>query len=323
MDALTDVIRLLRPNTVLLGSMSGSGQWGVQVPEQPGPTFYFVTEGRCWFQAEGAGLLDLREGDYILSARPTTDTFFSEPGVETALSDESFKAHHAVDGEVRVGDPATGPTTRILGGLIQCDPANADLLIGLLPRFVHVPASEQTGARLRALVSIIREEADDTRPGRDAILCRLIEVMLIETLRRKTATWSPHTGLLGGLAHPQLAQALGHIHADVARGWTVGELARRVGMSRSVFARRFSEAVGVAPVEYLLSWRMALAKDALLGGRGTLEEIAGAVGYQSASAFSTAFSHRVGCPPSEYASASRFGRGNFEEANGPVDSPTS
>ena len=197
------------------------------------------------------------------------------------------------------------PTTRILGGLIVCDPANADLLVGLLPRFIHVRATEDTGARLRALVSIIREEAKDARPGRDAILSRLIEVMLIETLRREAAVRLPHAGVLGGLADPQLARALANIHADVARGWTVAELAGRAGMSRSVFARRFSEAVGAAPVEYLLSWRMARAKDALLHGRGTLEEIAATVGYKSASAFSTAFSHRVGCPPSDYAAKLR------------------
>jgi len=305
MDPLTDVIRLLRPATVLLGSLSGSGGWGVRVPQQPGPTFYFVMEGECWFQTEGTVPLALKQGDYILSARPRTDTFLSEPGVETPLSDTRFKAEHAVDGEVRVGDGSLAPATRILGGLIRCEPANADLLIDLLPGLVHVPASEQAGARLRALVSLIRDEADDLRAGRDAILGRLIEVMLIETLRREAPAWSSRAGLLGGLAHPQLAQALAHIHADVARGWTVGDLARNVGMSRSVFARRFAEAVGVAPVEYLLGWRMALAKDALMRGGGTLQEIALAVGYQSASAFSTAFSHRVGCPPSDYASASR------------------
>jgi len=315
MDPLTDVIRLLRPATVLLGSLSGSGGWGVRVPEQPGPTFYFVIEGRCWFQTEGADALELRQGDYILSARPMTDSFFSEPGVERALSDESFKAEHSVDGDVRVGNTTVAATTRILGGLIRCDPANADLLIGLLPRIVHVPAAEQAGARLGALVSIIRDEADHARSGRDAILGRLIEVMLIETLRRQAPAFSSHGGLLEGLAHPQLSQALAHIHADVARGWTVGELARRVGMSRSVFARRFAETVGVAPVEYLLGWRMALAKDALLRGADTLEAIALTVGYQSASAFSTTFSHRVGCPPSEFASGMR-GSSLQKEADG-------
>ncbi|MCQ1573099.1 AraC family transcriptional regulator [Neorhizobium galegae] len=307
MDALADVIKLLRPSTVLLGSMSARGRWGVRVPEQPGPTFYFVTEGRCWFRSHDGGPVELQEGDYILSARPLSDSFLSEINAQTELSDDAFKARHTVDGEIRVGDDGSGPATRVLGGLIQCDPANADLLIGLLPRLVHVRATEQTGARLRALVSMIMDEAGDTRPGRDAVLCRLIEVMLIETLRREAA-WAPHAGLLGGLADPQLAQALGHIHADVARGWTVGELARRVGMSRSVFARRFSETVGVAPVEYLLGWRMALAKDVLLRGRGSLEEIAETVGYKSASAFSTAFSHRVGCPPSEYALHLQAGR---------------
>ena len=304
MDALTDVIGLLRPETVLLGGMAGAGRWGVRVPEQPGPTFYLVTEGRCWFQAEEGDPLELGAGDYVLSARPHADSFVSEPGVKTELSDDAFKAAHWVDGEVRVGDPDLAPETRILGGLIRCDPANADLLIGLLPRFVCVRATEQAASRLHTLVAIVREEADSARPGRDAILCRLIEVMLIEILRRQSDALAPPVGLLGGLAHPRLARALGHIHADVARGWTVGELARRVGMSRSVFARRFCEAVGVAPVEYLLNWRMALAKDALLRRGGSLDEIAEAVGYKSASAFSTAFSRRVGCPPSEYVQAS-------------------
>ncbi|CAN7238576.1 AraC family transcriptional regulator [Neorhizobium sp. LjRoot104] len=308
MDALADVIRLLRPATVLLGSMSATGRWGVRVPEQPGPTFYFVTEGNCWFRTDDTGPVSLREGDYILSAKPFSDSFLSEADGRTELSDDAFKARHMVDGEIRVGGEGSGPVTRVLGGLIQCDPANADLLIGLLPRLVHVPAIERTATRLRALVSIILEEAAESRPGRDAVLCRLIEVMLIETLRREAA-WSPHAGLLGGLADPQLAEALGHIHADVARGWTVGELARRVGMSRSVFARRFSEAVGVAPVEYLLGWRMALAKDVLLRGGNTLEEVAETVGYRSASAFSTAFNQRVGCPPSEYAAYLQAERG--------------
>jgi len=301
MDTLTDIIQLLRPQTVLLGRLAGSGRWGVRVPPQPGPTFYVVTEGRCWFQEHGGELLALQQGDYVLSARPLADAFLSEPGMATVLSDEAFKTSHSVDGEVRIGEPEERPATRILGGLIVCDPANADLLVDLLPRYIHLRASEEGSSRLRALISTIRDEADDARPGRDAVLSRLIEVMLIETLRREAGSSLPEPGVLGGLADPQLARALADIHSDVARSWTVGELARRAGMSRAVFARRFSQAVGSAPVEYLLSWRMALAKDALLHSRGSLGEIAFKVGYKSASAFSTAFSQRVGCPPSEYA----------------------
>lgn len=301
LDALTDIIGLLRPRTVLLGRMAASGRWGVRVPPQAGPTFYFVTRGRCWFEAEDFPPMALEEGDYVLSVRPRTDCFLSEPGVTAVMSDDAFKASHSVDGEIRVGEGTDGPVAHIMGGLILCDPANAALLVNLLPRYVHLRAGEDAGMRLRALLGFIREEADGARPGREAILSRLVEVLLIETLRREAEAGLPHVGVLGGLADPRLARALGHIHADVGRGWTVAELAGRAGMSRSVFARRFAEAVGVAPVEYLLAWRMALAKDALRQGRGTLEEVAATVGYKSASAFSTAFSQRVGCPPRDYA----------------------
>lgn len=302
MDALTDIIRLLRPQTVLLGSLAASGRWGVSVPPQPAPTFYLVTEGSCWFTSGGTEPVPLTAGDYLLSVRPESDCFLSKPEVRPVLSDDAFKARHSVDGEVRLG--SDGAATRILGGLLLCDPANASLLVELLPRLVHVRAADTGGERLRTVVRLLREEAEDERPGRDAILARLIEVMLIETLRRE-AEALPQGGLLGGLADPQLARALAQIHADVGRGWTVAELGRHAGMSRSVFARRFAEAVGVAPVEYLLRWRMALAKDALVNGRGGLDEIAATVGYKSASAFSTAFSQRIGVAPSLYAQSLR------------------
>src|SRR5262245_42354932 len=100
-DALTDIIGLLRPHTVLLGGMAASGEWGVRVPEQPGPTFYFVTQGACWFQAGNADPVALTQGDCVLSARPLGDAFLSAPGIETVLSDEAFKASHSVDGEIR------------------------------------------------------------------------------------------------------------------------------------------------------------------------------------------------------------------------------
>jgi AraC-like DNA-binding protein len=301
LDALSDLIRLLRPRTAFLGDMAASGRWAIRLPPQSSPMFYFVTQGRCWFRANNEEPVALQQGDCVLSARPVADLFFSEPDVEAVLSDAAFKAAHSVAGELRLGDPRQEPATRVSGGRIVCNAANADLLLELLPRFIHVRATDNIAVRLRRLVSFIREETTDMRPGREAILSRLIEVMLIEMLRCETAAWFPHVSVLGGLSDPQLAKALAGIHGDASRGWTVAELAQRAGMSRSVFARRFSEAVGTAPVEYLLRWRMALAKDALLHGGGTLDEIAARIGYKSASAFSTAFRQRVGCPPSDYA----------------------
>lgn len=300
MDAFTDVVQLLRPKTVLMGSMAAHGDWGVQVPAQPGPVLYFVIAGACWFQAESGEAIRVRAGDFILSAKPVRDVFLSRPGERPVLSDDAFKERHMVDGEIRIGDEALGEATRILGGVILCEETNADLLAEMMPRLVHVSGEDRIGARLGTLVAFIREEANRMGPGSDLVLSRLIEVLLIETLRREAARL-PHPGMLRGLSDPQLARALADIHANARRGWTIAELAQKAGMSRSAFARRFSEAVGLAPVEYLLRWRMALAKDALRHGRGSLEEIAETIGYRSASAFSTAFSRKVGCPPSEFA----------------------
>ncbi|MGF9694499.1 AraC family transcriptional regulator [Rhizobium sp. 0TCS1.26] len=300
MDALTDVVQLLRPKTVLMGSMAGFGDWAVQVPPQPGPMLYFVIEGNVRFRTAEGETVHLNAGDFVLSGSPTADVFFSADGQDVVLSDDDFKARHLVNGEIIVGDVGDDSVARIVGGCILCNPTNADLLTELLPRLVHVGAGEGTGARLGDLISYIRDEAENARVGSDLILSRLLEVLLIETLRREAAKL-PHPGMLRGLSHPQLARAIGEIHADVRRGWTIAELAQRAGMSRSAFARKFSEAVGLAPVEYLLRWRMALAKDALRYSRGTLDEIAEQVGYQSASAFSTAFSQKIGCPPREYA----------------------
>lgn len=129
--------------------------------------------------------------------------------------------------------------------------------------------------------------------------------MLVEALRRPTALPGIQPqGMLGGLADPQLARALGAMHADVQHAWTVGELASLACLSRSVFSRRFGEAIGTAPIDYLLNWRMALAKDRLIAGEQSIADIAASIGYQSASAFNTAFSRIVGCPPARFAAHS-------------------
>jgi AraC-like DNA-binding protein len=300
MDVLSDLIRLLRPRTDLMGGMAAAGRWAIRLPPEESPIFYFITQGSCWFRPSDGEAVLVQEGDCLLSARPLADSFFSERNAEVDYTDAAFRAAHSIEGELRVGNLTQEPSIRILGSLIVCDAANADLLLELLPRFIHVRASDDIAARLRALVSIIREELADMRPGREAILSHLIEAMLIEMLRCETAAWFPGASVLGGLSNPRLAKALAEIHANVSRSWTIAELAQHAGMSRSVFARRFSETVGAAPVEYLLRWRMALAKDALLRGGCTLGEIATQVGYQSASAFSTAFRQRVGCSPGDY-----------------------
>jgi len=136
------------------------------------------------------------------------------------------------------------------------------------------------------------------------VLTRLVEVLLIEALRAAPGDDAP-PGLLGGLADPPLALAMRQMHAHVARPWTVAQLAKAAALSRSAFFERFTRTVGVPPMEYLVAWRMAVAKDLLRRRACSLAEAAERVGYASASTFSTAFSRHVGQPPGRYARAGR------------------
>jgi AraC-like DNA-binding protein len=188
---------------------------------------------------------------------------------------------------------------RLLGGYFAFESPDAALLVSLLPALVHVRGVE----RLAALVKLVGEEAGERRPVREPVLARLVELLLIEALRSKPDENAP-PGLLRGMADARVASAMQHIHGDPARPWTVAHLAKKVALSRSAFFERFTRVVGLPPMEYVLAWRMALAKDLLRRDDSIgLAEVAERVGYGSASTFSTAFSRHVGQAPSRYARA--------------------
>jgi AraC-like DNA-binding protein len=189
---------------------------------------------------------------------------------------------------------------RWLGGWFAFDSPDSDLLVSLLPPLVHVRGVE----RLSTLVHLVGEEAGERRAGRDLVLTRLVEVLLIEALRAAPAEDAP-PGLLRGLADERLAPAIRRMHEQLARSWTVALLAKISALSRSAFFERFTRVVGLPPMEYLLAWRMAVAKDLLRGEDLGLGEVAERVGYGSASTFSTAFSRHVGRSPGRYARESR------------------
>jgi len=196
-------------------------------------------------------------------------------------------------GDVRHGRQDGPPDARLLGGSFVFD---AGLLVSLLPAQVHVRGVP----RLSALVGLLIEEAALERPGRELVLTRLAEILLVEALRLAPAADAP-TGLLRGLSDARLAQALRQMHADPARPWTMAELAGESALSRSAFFDRFTRQVGAPPMEYLLTWRMALARDLLRRQGLDIAQVAERVGYGSASTFSTAFSRHVGQPPGRYA----------------------
>jgi transcriptional regulator GlxA family with amidase domain len=149
-------------------------------------------------------------------------------------------------------------------------------------------------------VKLVGEESSEQRSGRYLVLTRLVEVLLVEALRCVPPEEAP-PGLLQGLADARLAIAIRHMHGNPARPWTVAQLAKKAALSRSSFFERFTRAVGVPPMEYLLAWRMAVAKDLLRRNELGVAEVAERVGYGSTSTFSTAFSRHVGRSPRRYA----------------------
>ena len=150
---------------------------------------------------------------------------------------------------------------------------------------------------------LVGDESNEQRSGRDLVLTRLVEVLLIEALRSTSGEDAP-PGLLRGLGDARLAPAIRQMHRQVTRSWTVADLAKTAALSRSAFFERFTRVVGLAPMEYLLAWRMAVARDLLRRQEFGIAEVAERVGYGSASTFSTAFSRHVGQPPGRYARAS-------------------
>ena len=299
MDPLSQIVALLRPSALLWKQSEAFGRWAVRFPANRSVVFCLVAEGGCVFQAAGRPSETLRAGDFLLMHAPSVWTLGDR--VDTAAID--FRpAENGVDAQVqRVGDRADGPVTRLFGGRFVFDKANALLLDGLLPPVVRISPGEDGASRLRSLLGLIGEEALAHRPGRALTLERLLELLFIEAIRHEAAAADvERQGLIAGLSDPRIAAALRAVHGDVRRGWTVADLARIAALSRSSFSDRFSRTVGIAPIDYLLRWRMALAKDRLRHGGERLAEIAQSCGYQSVSAFSVAFTRTVGCPPSAF-----------------------
>lgn len=292
-DPLSEVIALLRPRTVFSKIISGAGRWGVRYSAFGQPSFSAVLEGGCRLAVDGEAAVSLEAGDFVLL--PATPGF-TMSGFEPVRPERiDPKLTPAPAGEVRHGTRGGRPDVRLLGGYFVFDSPDAALLVSLLPALVHVRGVD----RLSVLVRLVGEEASERRSGRDLVLARLVEVLLIDALRSISGEDAP-PGLLRGLADARLAPAMRLMHGQLARPWTVAALAKPAGMSRSAFFERFTRSVGMPPMEYLLAWRMAVAKDLLRGHDLAITEVAERVGYSSASTFSTAFSRHVGQPPSRY-----------------------
>ena len=293
-DPLAQIVTQLRPSAPFAKLASASGPWRVR-REGAGLVFYSLTLiGSSRLEVDGQAPITLTEGDFVLV--PAATGFTQSSLAPLPRADQLGEPVTLAPGIVRIGDPEAPIETQQLLGHCVFGAPDAALLVTLLPRMLVVRAD----ARIAMLVRLLADEARARRPGRDIVLERLIEVLLIEALRAGPALDAP-PGLLRGLRDARIAPALQAMHADPARAWTVPALASRAALSRSAFFARFEREVGVAPMAYLTNWRMSLAKEGLRRGGQSIAEIARGLGYGSASAFSTAFAREVGQSPALFA----------------------
>lgn len=309
-DPLTEVVTLLQPITRFSKQVLGAGPWRVSRSKPDDPFYCVVLQGGCRVTIDDNDPIELSSGDFILVPLSHTVGMSSlDPPPEGVESDPPVCM---ASGEFRIGAQDEPANVRMLVGHCSFASPDAALLVALLPRVIHVRGEH----RLATLVQLVRDESREQRPAREAVLARLVELLLIEAFRVTTATGAS-PGLVRGLADTRLATAIRLMHERPSHAWTVSELAKEAALSRTTFFVRFSREVGVTPMDYLLAWRMALAKDLLRQGQGRIAEIAERVGYGSASTFSVAFTRHVHRSPTQYA------RENSQGLSAPGRTPSS
>lgn len=292
-DPLAEIVTMLQPSASFSKLVEYAGRWRINRDVEGKPVYFAVLDGECRVVASGRPPIIVRAGDFVLSPSSSNQVIES---IDAPPHGVDMLPLELGEGRFRVG-PANEPVNlRMQVGLCSFASPDAALLVSLLPSMV-VARGEP---RLAQLLHLVGDETRHARPGRELVLERLLEVLLIEALRCGTDV-AAVPSLARGLSDGRLVSALRAMHARPAHGWTVADLAAEAGMSRSAFFARFSRVVGLPPMEYLLAWRMALAKRLLRSRDLVIEHVAARVGYGSASTFSTAFTRHVGMPPMRYA----------------------
>jgi AraC-like DNA-binding protein len=292
-DPLAEIVTLLQPSASLSKLVECRGAWRIHPDIGSRPVYCAILEGECRALGDGHPPMILRAGDFMLA--PAARSWIVE-SIDAPPAGVSMLPAELGEGRFRFGPPEGAAELRMRVGLCSFASPDAALLVSVLPQTLVVRGEP----RLATLMQLVAEETRQARPAREVVLERLLEVLLIEALRCGTAI-ADAPSLARGLADNRLVAALRGMHARPEHPWTVAELAAASALSRSAFFARFQRIVGLPPMEYLLAWRMALAKRLLRARDLAIEQVAARVGYGSASTFSTAFARHVGMPPARYA----------------------
>jgi AraC-like DNA-binding protein len=291
------VLSLLKPRSYMSAGIDAGGVWSFQF--EPSNCFlcFALDSGNCWLSIEGVEeAVRLEAGDFV--ALPHGPLFRIASDLDVAPVDIRSVVTEPLNG--RVVSWQGGGACLALAAFFSFDAAHTQILLRLLPTLVHIrrPADHAVMQwYLERMMAVLRNPA----PGSVLLGAHLAQMMLIELLRlHGTQNETKNVGWLFALADRQLNTAMTAMHENPGYRWTVRELGERAGMSRSAFALRFKERVGIAVMEYLTQWRMLLAAEQLMNSHESVSAIALSLGYESESAFSFAFKREMGSSPRQY-----------------------
>jgi AraC-like DNA-binding protein len=293
-DPLSQVFSLLNVRASRCTRFEASGKWSYRFPAKPALKFGAVLRGECWMDFGEGPRHRLAEGDSFLLANAPSyvlandESAFPKDGIAMFDWERSDVARHE------------GDDTILVAGSFSFEVSGAELLLDSLPRFLLIPGTHPSASVIRSTLQILAPEIQGARIGAAILADRLVDILLVQVLRAALdQDGGEDFGWIGALADPRIGKALAFMHGDAKRPWTLNELASAAAMSRSAFARRFRSLVGLAPLNYLLRWRMRIARDSLRRG-STVGAAASRVGYSSESAFRHAFKRLYAHAPKRY-----------------------
>lgn len=313
MDVLSDVLRAVRLTGAVYFDVRARAPWVAETPATPRIcnqvmpdfehviAFHIMLDGWCWAQLadESEPPIRMEAGDAVIFADGEGHFMSTELGMRSQPDMALYyrpldKALPFVINEFG----GEGEAARFVCGYLGCDARPFNPVLDALPRMLHVRASSTGGMLTNDLIRIALQEHEEPRAGGETILSKLSELMFLQAVRQHIdALPSESAGWLSGLRDRHISTALRHMHARPEENWTLEMVAREAGLSRSAFAERFVEIMGVPPMQYLANWRLQRAARLLEQPSMSIAQAAAAVGYESEAAFNRAFKKQVGMPP--------------------------
>lgn len=298
-DPLGEALHQMRMNGAFYCRSELTAPWGMTMPAMPGHIwFHIVTSGPAWLQPEDGAPRPLLPGELALVPHGRGHLILGAPGAP-APNVMDLERAAATDRYELIRHGGGGDPTTLICGAVRFDHPAARKLVEALPETIHVevggsPQQEWMQSTLRLMAA----EAQHLRPGGEEVITRLGDILVIQAIRAWLETDpAARTGWLGALHDEQIGRAISLIHKQPDRDWSVASLAAELAMSRSAFADRFTKVVGEPVMQYLTTWRMNLALDALRSEQATAAQLARRLGYRSEAAFARAFKRVVGLPP--------------------------